>query len=216
MKTDAQLKADVTHELEWDPAINATAIGVAVQDGVVTLTGHLDTFAEKYAVEQAVQRVAGVKAVAIELDVKLLPGHERSDSEIAHAAENALTWHALVPNDRIRLQVEKGWITLSGEVDWDYQRSTAAQAVRGLVGVRGVNNTITLKPRATPADISQRIRDALKRHAEREANKVEVSVNGSTVTLSGRVDAWAERNAVQGAAWAAPGVAQVINRVTVA
>jgi len=158
MKTDAQLKTDVTNELEWDPAINATHVGVAVTGGVVTLTGHLETFAEKYAIERAVGRVEGVKAVAIELDVKLAPGHKRSDSEIAEAAETAFKWHSLIPGDRIQVKVEKGRVTLAGELDWAYQRTAAEKAVRSLTGVVGVINNLRLKPSVAPANISNRIR----------------------------------------------------------
>jgi osmotically-inducible protein OsmY len=215
MKTDAQLKKDVSAELEWDPSINASQVGVAVKDGVVTLTGHLDTFAEKHAIERAAQRVRGVKAVAVELDVKLEPGHKRSDSEIAAAAEAALAWHALVPADRMQVRVEKGWVTLQGEVDWDYQRRQAEKAVRPLVGVVGVSNAITLKTGSTPADVTQRIRDALTRHAEHEAKHIEVIVDGATVTLRGDVDSWGERAAASGAAWSARGVSSVVNELKV-
>ncbi|NYG35328.1 BON domain-containing protein [Sphaerotilus montanus] len=215
MKTDEQLKTDVTSEMEWDPAINATHVGVAVKGGVVTLTGHLETFAEKYAIERAVGRVEGVKAVAIELDVKLAPGHKRSDSEIAEAAEAAFKWHALIPGDRIQVRVEKGRVTLAGELDWEYQRTAAEKAVRPLTGVVSVINNLRLKPSVAPANISNRIRDALARHAEREAKNIEVIVNGSTVTLRGRVDSLAERSAAQGAAWAAPGISLVVNDLTV-
>lgn len=215
MKTDAQLKTDVTNELEWDPAINATHVGVAVTGGVVTLTGHLETFAEKYAIERAVGRVEGVKAVAIELDVKLAPGHKRSDSEIAEAAETAFKWHSLIPGDRIQVKVEKGRVTLAGELDWAYQRTAAEKAVRSLTGVVGVINNLRLKPSVAPANISNRIRDALARHAEREARNIEVIVSGSTATLRGRVDSLAEREAAQGAAWAAPGISLVVNDLTV-
>lgn len=215
MKSDAQLKMDITRELEWDPSVNATNVGVLVQDGVVTLTGHLDTYVEKFAVERAVQRVEGVKAVAVELDVKLGPAHKRSDSEIAAAAESAFRWHALIPEDRIRVKVEQGWVTLSGDVDWDYQRVQAEKAVRALTGVVGVSNTIALKVRVPPANISRRISEALARQAEREAKNIEVSVSGSTVTLRGRVHSLAEATAAQGAAWSAPGVHQVINELQV-
>jgi osmotically-inducible protein OsmY len=215
MKTDAQLKADVTRELEWDPSINAAHVGVAAKDGVVTLTGHLETFAEKHAVERAAQRVEAVRAVAVELDVKLAPGHQRSDSDIAQAAECAFRWNVLIPAARIGVKVERGWVTLTGEVDWDYQRSSAAKAVRGLTGVVGLSNGITLKPAITPADVSTRIRQALERHAQREAKHVEVIVSGSTVTLRGRVDSWAEREAASGAVWAAPGIGRVINELRV-
>ena len=215
MKTDAQLKMDITSELEWDPSINATNVGVAVKEGVVTLSGHLDTYAEKHAIERAVQRVEGVQALAVELDVKLDPGHKRSDSDIAAAAESALQWHALVPEDRVRVKVEKGWVTLTGEVDWEFQRASAEKAVRALTGVVGLSNGITLKVKTTPANISTRIRDALARQAEREAKDIEVSVSGSVVTLSGKVHSWAERTAAQGAAWSAPGITQVVNRLSV-
>ncbi len=215
MKTDAQLKKDVSAELEWDPSINASQVGVAVKEGVVTLTGHLDTFAEKHAIERAAQRVRGVKAVAVELDVKLEPGHKRSDSEIAAAAEAALAWHALVPAERIQIRVERGWVTLQGEVDWDYQRRQADKAVRPLVGVVGVSNAIVLKTGSTPADVAQRIRDALTRHAEHEAKHIEVIVDGATVTLRGDVDSWGERAAASGAAWSARGVSSVVNELRV-
>lgn len=215
MKTDAQLKTDITEELQWDPSINAAHVGVTAKNGVVTLTGHLSTFAEKHAIERAAQRVEGVKAVAIELDVKLSPGHKRSDSEIAEAAESAFQWSVLIPGERIQVKVEKGWVSLNGELDWEYQRSSAEKAVRALTGVVGVSNNITLKPLVAAADLKNRIRDALSRHAEREAKNIEVTVSGSTVTLRGRVDSWAERTAAQGAAWAAPGIGLVVNDLAV-
>lgn len=215
MKTDAQLKIDVTSELEWDPSINATNVGVAVKDGVVTLTGHLDTYAEKHAIERAVQRVDGVWATAVELDVNLSPSHQRSDSEIALAAESAFKWHALIPAERIRVKVEKGWVTLTGEVEWEYQRRNAETAVRPLTGVVGVSNGITLKTQVAPANISNRIREALTRQAQREAKNIEVTVSGSTVTLKGKVHSWAERSAIQGAAWSAPGIAVVVNNLKI-
>ena len=215
MKTDAEIKKDVVSELEWDPAIDATQVGVTVKDQVVTLSGHLDTYAQKYAIERAVQRVAGVRAVAVELDVKLDPRHVRSDAEIALAAEQSLTWHALVPHERIRVQVEKVWITLSGEVDWHYQRENASKAVRELTGVTGVTNGLTLRPQATPSHISDRIRAALTRQVEREARRIEVSVEGSTATLRGDVHSWAERTAAEGATWSAPGIRRVVNELQV-
>lgn len=215
MKTDEQLKKDVTVELEWDPSINASHVGVAVKNGVVTLTGHLDTYTEKYAIERAVGRVEGVKAIAVEVDVKLEPGHKRSDTEIAAAAESALMWHSQVPADRIQVKVEKGWTTLKGEVDWDYQRRNAENAVRSLTGVVGVTNSITLKPSATPENVISRIRDAFTRQAQREAKDIDVVVKGSVVTLRGTVDSWAERAAASGAAWAAPGITNVVNEIKV-
>lgn len=215
MKTDAQLKDDVTTELEWEPSINASSVGVAVKSGVVTLTGHLETYAEKYAVERTVARVEGVKAIAIEVDVKLGSGHRRSDTDIALAAESALKWHVGVPAEHIQAKVEKGWITLKGEVEWDYQRKNAEKALRSLTGVVGVSNAIALKVTMAPANIVKRISDALARHAEREAKKIEVLVQGSVVTLRGEVDSLAERTAAFGAAWAAPGITSVINEIKV-
>lgn len=214
MKTDSQLKRDVMDELAWDPAVSANAIGVAVKDGVVTLSGHLDTFAEKVAVQRAVRRVTGVRAMAIELDVKLAPQHQRSDTEIAAAAEHALRWNIVVPADRVRATVEQGWVQLTGEVDWDYQRQAAYKSVRSLTGVVGVSNEITLRQRTTPADLAQRIEDALKRQALREAHRVQVTVENGTVTLKGSVHSWQERDAAQGAAWSAPGVRDVVNQLT--
>jgi len=215
MKTDAELKKDVTAELEWDPSINASLVGVSVKDGVVTLSGHLDTFGEKHAVEKAVQRVHGVRAIAMELDVKLASGHQRSDTEIAAAAESALAWHAQVPAEHIQVRVEKGWVTLKGQVDWHYQRLKAERAVRSLTGVVGVSNSITLKSGTTPANVASRILGAFTRHAEREARHIDVSVVDGAVTLRGKVDSWPERNAAYGAAWSAPGVTDVVNELTI-
>lgn len=215
MKTDAQLKSDVIRELEWDPSINATNVGVAVNNGVVTLTGHLESFGEKYAIERIVKRVKGVQALAVELDVKLALGHKRSDSEIAEAAEGALKWHTEVPDERIRLSVEKGWVTLEGEVDWDFQRRAAERAVRSLIGVVNVVNHIKLTVHATQADVATRIREALERYALDESKKIDVTVSGSKAILRGTVHSWAERTAAQGAAWAAPGVVSVENDLKV-
>jgi osmotically-inducible protein OsmY len=215
MKTDAQLKKDVTAELDWDPSINAAHVGVAVDDGVVTLTGHLGTYAEKYAIECAVKRVRSVKGIAVELDVKLDPGHVRGDSDIAAAAESAFKWHGLIPTDAIQVMVEKGWVTLTGEVNWDYQRREAGKVVRTLTGVVGVSNGIALKAVAAPADVSKRIHDALIRHAEAESRLLEVTVDSNTVTLHGTVDSWSERAAASSAAWSAPGVAKVVNEIKV-
>lgn len=215
MKTDAQLKKDISDELEWEPSVNATHIGVSVDRGVVTLTGHIETYAEKAAIERAVQRVQGVQAIALELDVKLAPNHQRSDTELAQSLQSALQAQALVPSSRITLKVEHGWVTLSGEVDWDYQRSNAERTVHQSMGVVGVSNRITLKPRTVPTDVSNRIKDALARQAEREARGIEVSITGSTATLRGAVHSWAERNAAQGAAWSAPGITLVVNELKV-
>lgn len=215
MKTDFELKADVTAELAWDPALNATAIGVIVKDGLVTLTGHLDTYAQKHAAERAVRRVAGVRGIAVELDVKLAPEHHRSDSELAQAAMAALRWNSLVPDDHVKVEVEDAWVTLTGQVDWPYQLSSAEQCIRPLTGVRGVTNTVTIKPRVSGKDIAGQITAALTRHAQREASHINVAVSGGVVTLSGRVDSLAEHDAAVGAAFGTRGVTSVVDNLKV-
>ena len=215
MKTDADLKRDVTAELAWDPAVKSTAIGVAVKDGVVTLSGHLETFADKHAAARALRRVAGVKAIALELDVKLSPDHKRSDTDIAAGGEEALKWNTVVPLQAIRLTVDHGWVTLQGEVEWDYQRRSVEKAIRPLMGVVGISNEITLRARPEAIDLSRKIQEALTRQALREAKQIQVDVDGTTVKLSGKVNSWQEREAVQGVAWAAPGVHAVINELHV-
>lgn len=216
MKTDADLKRDVAAELAWDPSVKSTAIGVAVKDGVVTLTGHLDTFAEKHAVARAVQRVAGVKAIALELDVKLAPDHRRSDTEIAANAEQALKWSTLVSPEAVRITVDHGWVTLQGELDWEYQRRSVDKAIRPLMGVVGISNEIKLRSKLRPDDLSRKIEAALTRQAIREARHIQVSVDGTTVKLTGKVHSWHEREAAQGVAWSAPGVHAVINELQLA
>jgi osmotically-inducible protein OsmY len=215
MKTDADLKRDVTAELAWDPAVRETGIGVAVKDGVVKLTGHIETFAEKYAASRAVQRVNGVRAVALELDVKLAPDHKRSDTDIAASAEQALKWNTAVPLEAIRLTVDHGWVTLRGELEWDYQRRSAEKAIRPLIGVVGISNEITLRTRPQLADLSRKIEEALTRQAIREAKHIQVAIDGNTVKLTGTVNSWHEREAAQGVAWSAPGVRFVVNELRV-
>ena len=215
MKTDTQLRDDIQAELTWAPDVKSSDIGVIVKDGVVTLTGHLSSYAEKYAVERAAQRVYGVKALAIELTVKLPFDNQRTDADIAMAAERALEWNVLVPDDKIHPMVEKGWLTLNGEVEWDYQRSAAESAVCNLMGVTGVSNLVKVKPKVSPADIEKKIHDALSRQADREARQLAITVSGSQVTLRGTVHSWTERDAVQGAAWATPGVTVVVNDLLV-
>ncbi len=215
-RTDTALKASVLAELTWDPAVKETSIGVAVKDGVVTLTGHLDTYAEKEAALRAVRRVTGVRAIAVEIDVKLSPDHVRSDTDIATGIEVALKWHTSIPDDAVRVQVEHGWVTLQGEVEWDFQRRSAEGAVRVLKGVVGISNEIKLRPKPQVADVSRRIEDALRRQALRDAQRIHISLDGSTVKLTGQVHSWQERQAAQGVAWSAPGVRAVINELEVA
>lgn len=215
MKTDAHIKSDVIDELAWDPAVNATGIGVAVRDGVVTLTGHLDSYAEKHAVERAVHRVAGVRGIAVELDVRLAAEHKRSDSDIAQAAATALQLNSLVPDEKIQVLVENGRVTLTGEVDWSYQLASAEQCVRPLAGVRGLSNRITIKSRASSKDVGAQITAALTRQAAREAKHITVEVEGSVVTLWGKVHSLAEREAAVGAAFSARGVSRVVDKLEV-
>ncbi|MBG9390230.1 BON domain-containing protein [Caenimonas aquaedulcis] len=215
MKTDMQLKDDVTAELAWTTGVDAAGIGVAVKDGIVTLSGTLATFAEKHLAEAAVRRVAGVRGVALDLEVQLAPGHKRNDSEVAQAAVNALNWSVLVPHERVKVQVENGWVTLSGEVDWGYQQVACEQCVRPLIGVRGVINDIVVKPHALPRDLRDQIAAALERHAEREAKHIQIEVDGGVVTLKGVVHSLRERDAAVGTVGAAKGVSRVVDRLEV-
>lgn len=212
--SDMQLRQDVTDELEWDPSINAANIGVAVEEGVVTLTGHVASYAEKVAAEHAVRRVRGVRAIAEEIEIRLPYAKKTSDDEIAKRAANILGWDSQVPNDAIEITVQNGWVTLKGAVDWQFQRRAAEDDVRKLSGVAGVNNHITIKSRVQVPEIQTRIEDALKRNAEIEAKGIRVTVRGGTVTLAGTVHDWIEHDAIKNAAWSAPGVQSVEDHLT--
>lgn len=215
MKTDSDLKKDVLAELLWDPLVPETKIGVAVNEGVVTLSGHLDTYAEKVAAKRAVERVAGVKAIAVELTVIPVGLHQRTDTEIATSIEHVLGWNTSVPQDHVTVTVEKGWVTLNGELDWNFQRRAVERMIRPLKGVVGITDNIRLKELPVSVNISTRIQDALTRQAVREAQRIEILVDGSVVTLRGHVHSWAERNAAEGATWSAPGVSRVNNQLVI-
>jgi len=215
MYNDTALQKNVIEELAWDPALTTTEIGVAAKDGVITLSGKVHTYSQKYAAEKAVHRVAGVKALADDLKVHLLPEHTRSDTELAHAVLNAFTWNVAVPEDKIQVDVEDGWITLRGQVQWDFQRRAAAGSIRSLAGVRGVSNLIAVTPRVSVTDVKGKIESALKRHAEVDSQRIQVSASDGKVTLSGKVRSWTERDDAERAAWAAPGVRQVEDLLTI-
>jgi osmotically-inducible protein OsmY len=215
MTSDLELQRSVLDELTWDPSVDAANIGVSVDSGIVALNGHVKSFAEKWAAERVAQRVSNVKAVTDELVVKLPGDHERSDSDIARAALNALDWNSIVPNHRIKVLVDDGWITLDGDVEFFYQKEEAECAVRNLLGVRGVVNTIRIMPLVRPSDIRQKIEKALQRAAELDAKKISVEANQGNVVLRGKVRSWAERTEAEHAAWAAPGVTNVKNEISI-
>lgn len=213
--TDRELQQHIQSALDWEPSVQAADIGVSVENGVATLRGDVESFAEKEAAERVALHVYGVRAVANDLDVRIPTAAERSDSDIAQAALNALRWHTSVPEKDLTVVVRNGWITLSGAVDWQFQRDAAARAVRYLTGVRGVTNTITIHPSLKAGDVRGKIEEAFRRSAEIDARRVNVTVQDGKVILSGNVRSFAERQEAEKAAWAAPGVAQVDDRLTI-
>ena len=213
---DLELKKSVESELNFEPSINAAEIGVAVKNGVVTLSGRVPSYWEKISTERAAARVSGVKAVANELEVRLPGSSERTDEDIAQAAVDTLRWSVLVPQNRIKVKVSKGWITLEGNVDWQYQKSAAEKAVRKLYGVLGVSNLIEVKPQVSKAEVKTSIEAALKRLAEVDANRIRVDTEDGKVVLSGSVRSWFEREEAERAAWAAPGVRSVEDHIAIA
>ena len=213
-KTDLQLKQDVEEELRWDPKVNAAQIGVTVEKGAVSLLGAVDTYAEKWAAEDATKRVSGVRTVAQDLTVIILDDHMRSDSQIATATQNALSWNVYVPK-AVTAKVEQGVITLEGQVTWNFQRDAAAHAVRYLTGVVAINNSITLKTQTSAMQVKENVHAALQRQATADAKSIHIETVGGKVTLTGHASSWQSVHDAAGAAWAAPGVTEVVDRMQV-
>ena len=216
MRSDAEIERDVNEELEWEPDLNAVDIAASVKNGVVTLTGFVPSYTDKYEAEQAAKRVAGVRAVANDIEVRMLSVDERPDPDIARDAVAALKSQLPISSEKIKIVVKNGWVSLEGEVEWQYQRNTAETAVRRIKGVKGVTNLILVKPRAEPAEIKRKIQEAFRRNAEVDANRIQVDTRGGEVILKGTVRSWIEREEAERVAWSAPGVSKVIDEIVVA
>jgi osmotically-inducible protein OsmY len=212
VQSDEQLQQEVLRELRYQPSLQPNEIGVAVKEGVVTLTGYVDSFLKRWEAEEAAHRVRGVKAVANDIEVRLPTSSERTDADIAAAVTRALEWDAGLDIDKLDVTVSKGWVTLQGEVEWGFQRADAERVARRITGVRGVSNLITVRPRQTPApdEVKKKIEDALVRSAQTDAKRIQVEVRGDKVILTGTVRAWAEKQEAERVAWSAPGVASIV------
>ena len=216
MRTDVQIRQDVLDELKWDPEIKEEYVGVTVHHGAVTLTGHVPTYRQKVATKEAAKRVADVKAVVDDIDVRLESAVRMSDEGLAERIANVLRWNVSGPGDNVKAEVKGGIVTLTGEVNWQHQRGNAARSIEHVCGVRNVVNLIIVKRPVSTGDVRQRIREALERHADIEASKIDVDVLDGTVTLSGTVESLVEMDRVEEAAWAAPGVSKVVDNLSVA
>jgi len=215
MKTDLMIQQDVMDELSWEPLLRASEIGVAVKSGIVTLSGTVDAYNKKVTAEKAAGRVAGVKAVALDIEVKIGVSNNKNDSEIAAEVVNALKWHTAMQQDKVKVKVENGYVTLEGEVEWDFQRSSAVYMVENLKGVTGISNKIVVKPTVSLADVKKKITAAFHRHANIDSQKVHIETEGSKVILSGTVRSYAEKKDAENAAWLAPGVSKVENQLEI-
>ena len=215
MRTDAQIQKDVMDEIKWEPFLHASEIGVAVKNGIVTLSGQVDSYSKKLSAEKATKKVLGVKAIAEDIQIGVSPAYKKTDTEIAEAVLNALKWHTAVQEEKIKIKVEDGNVRLDGEVEWEYQRTNAKTAIENLSGVRSVINFITVKPRATATDVRQKIASAFHRSATIDAEKITTEVVGSKVILKGKVRSIAEKEDAEIAAWNAPGVTILENKLTV-
>jgi osmotically-inducible protein OsmY len=215
MKTDAEIQKDVLDELRWEPSLEATEIGVAVKRGVVTLSGTLNSYHKKAAAERAAKRVRGVIAVALDIEVKLGGGFIKNDAEVAEAVVNALKWHSALNEDRIKVKVEDGIVTLEGNVDWNYQKKAVTSAIESITGVKHILNNLTIRTRAEPKDIKQKISAAFHRSATIDSDNVHVVLEGDKAILQGKVRSWAEKIDAENAVWSAPGITKVENKLTV-
>jgi len=213
--TDEKLQKDVLDELKWDARVKPNEIGVSVRDRIVTLTGYVDAYTKRWAAEEAARSVRGVRAVANEIEVRLPSSSERTDADIAAAATRAIEWDAVVSPEQVKATVSKGWVTLNGEVEWQYQKADAERVVRRLMGVKGVTNLIQVKPKLSPSNIKGKIEEALTRGVKADVENIQIEVNGSTVVLKGNVRSYLERQEAERAAWMAPGVAAVDNRLVI-
>lgn len=216
MKTDSQIQADIMQELKWDPSVTHEHIGVAVVEGIVTLSGIIPSYIEKSAAERAAQRVSGVRAVVEKIEVKLAGSHKRDDQDIAKTIVDQFKWHMQVPEELVKVNVENGWVELVGEVEWDFQRAAAESCARGLTGVKGIANNIIIRAKKVQQEVvKKKIEEALMREAEREARRIAVEVRGSKVVLSGEVHSFTEMNDAKWAAWSAPGVTSIENNLQI-
>lgn len=215
MKTDLEIQQTVMNELKWQPFLKSANIGVAVKDGIVTLSGMVDNYSQKVEAERAVKKVIGVKAIAEDIQIGVSPAYKKTDAEIAESVMNALKWHAAVPEQNIKVKVEDGTVILEGNVEWEYQRNSAKNAVDALLGVRNVINLITVKPKITAFDVRAKITQALHRTATVDAEKISIEVDGNKIILNGKVRSFSEKEDVENAAWCAPGVCRVESHIEV-
>ncbi len=215
MKTDIEIQKDVMEQLKWEPFLDASQIGVAVKNGIVTLSGIVDSYSKKILAEKVAKKIAGVRAIALDIQVGLSPLYRKTDSEVAEAVANALKWHTMIPDQKITVSVENGSVKLEGEVDWDYQRRQALRAIEDLIAVRSVTNLIKVKDRTTLTDIQKAITSAFQRSATLDADKIKIEVQGSKVTLFGTVRSLPEKEDAENAVWFAKGVTSVDNKLTI-
>ena len=215
MKTDLEIQKDVVEQLKWEPFLNAAQIGVSVKNGIVTLSGQVDAYSKKILAEKAAKKVAGVKAIAEDIQVGLSPAYRKTDAEVAEAVVNALKWHTMIPEEKIRVSVEEGNVKLEGEVEWEYQRNQAKTSVENLSGVKYVTNLITVKPKITPYELQQKITASFQRSANIDAGKITAEVLGGKAILRGKVRSFAEIEDAENAVWSAPGIVSVENKLVI-